>query len=85
MGWIKTLSEQSSRGLITNSRKDLINDTAITSCRSSDSEQDLTKPNTEQNIGKRKKKKKQEENKPVKEVKKVPLKISANIKKASTT
>ncbi|CAK1580520.1 unnamed protein product [Parnassius mnemosyne] len=77
VGWIKTLSEQSSRGIITNSRKDLLNDTAIASGRSSDSEQNDAQENKEQTT-KKKKKKKQDDSKPVK---KAPPKIPANVKK----
>ncbi|XP_072949443.1 tRNA endonuclease ANKZF1-like [Epargyreus clarus] len=76
VGWIKTLSEQSSNGVITNSRKDLlINDTSIVSCESSDNEQDVE---AKEKVLKKKKKKKPEENKPVK---KGTPKIPANVKK----
>ncbi|CAH2048775.1 unnamed protein product, partial [Iphiclides podalirius] len=78
VGWIRTLSEQSSRGFITNSRKDLLNDTAITSPRSSESEQGLSTPKTDQSTPRRKKKKKQDESKPAK---KTPLKIPASVQK----
>ncbi|XP_023935597.2 ankyrin repeat and zinc finger domain-containing protein 1 [Bicyclus anynana] len=73
-GWIKTLSEQSSNGVITNSRKDLLNDCAVDN--SSDSDQENVSARKERNV-KLKKKKKVEEKQP----KKAPLKISANIKK----
>ncbi|XP_045498625.1 ankyrin repeat and zinc finger domain-containing protein 1-like isoform X2 [Colias croceus] len=73
VGWIKTLSEQSSKGVITNSRKDLLNDHSV-SAHSSCSEQE----NVQEKRVKKKKKKKEE--KPVKKPV-VVQKIPANVKK----
>ncbi|CAH2222973.1 jg4522, partial [Pararge aegeria aegeria] len=74
VGWIKTLSEQSTNGVITDSRKDLLNDCAIDN--SSDSEQTNVAVKKENNVKVQKKKKVE-----VKQtVKKPPLKISANVK-----
>ncbi|XP_038220783.1 ankyrin repeat and zinc finger domain-containing protein 1-like [Zerene cesonia] len=73
VGWIKTLSEQSSKGVITNSRKDLLNDHSV-SGHSSCSEQE----NVQEKKVKKKKKKKEEKTvkKPV-----VVQKIPSNVKK----
>ncbi|XP_013145331.1 PREDICTED: ankyrin repeat and zinc finger domain-containing protein 1-like [Papilio polytes] len=76
LDWIKTLSEQSSLGILTNSRKDLINDTAIASCRSSESQDDL--PEHKEQVRKKKNKKKPEESRPTK---KGQPKIPANVQK----
>ncbi|XP_045509287.1 ankyrin repeat and zinc finger domain-containing protein 1-like isoform X1 [Colias croceus] len=73
VGWIKTLSEQSSKGVITNSRKDLLNDHSA-SAHSSCSEQEIVQ---EKRV---KKKKKKKEEKPVKKLV-VMQKIPANVKK----
>lgn len=80
VGWIKTLSEQSSRGVITNSRKDLLNDCNVTCPASSDSEVENCPEKKDQ---KKKKKKKADDNKQeIKQPpKKQPQKISPNIKK----
>ncbi|XP_028166966.1 ankyrin repeat and zinc finger domain-containing protein 1-like, partial [Ostrinia furnacalis] len=74
-GWIKTLSEQSSNGVITNSRKDLLNDNPVP-CPDSDSEEDVI--DKKEAKKKRKKERKQEEKQqPVK----VQQKIPTNVKK----
>ncbi|XP_034831886.1 tRNA endonuclease ANKZF1-like [Maniola hyperantus] len=73
-GWIKTLSEQSANGVITNSRKDLLNDCAID--YSSDSDQENVAERKEHRAKVKKKKKVDD-----KQAKKTPLKISANVKK----
>ncbi|XP_045483981.1 ankyrin repeat and zinc finger domain-containing protein 1 isoform X1 [Pieris rapae] len=75
VGWIKTLSEQSSKGVLTNSRKDLLIDNNSVSARSSVSEQGVL----EEKKTKKKKKKKPEEKQ--EKVKKVEVKIPANVKK----
>ncbi|XP_013170279.1 PREDICTED: ankyrin repeat and zinc finger domain-containing protein 1-like [Papilio xuthus] len=80
LDWIKTLSEQSRLGLLTNSRKDLINDTAIASCRSSES-QDDNLPEHKEQIRKKKNKKKAEEGRPTK---KGQPKIPASVQKMWT-
>ncbi|XP_068633180.1 tRNA endonuclease ANKZF1-like [Battus philenor] len=78
--WIKTLSEQNSRGIISNSRKDLlINDTALTSPRSSVSEEEKLQENKQEQKIKKKKQKKPEE--VAKSSKKGQIKIPANVKK----
>ncbi|XP_075978017.1 tRNA endonuclease ANKZF1-like [Anticarsia gemmatalis] len=78
-GWIKTLSEQSSNGVITNSRKDLIND--INDCEvatsGSESEKETAGEQKEQPVRRRRKKKLEE--KPVE--KKGPKKIPTNVKR----
>lgn len=74
-GWIKTLSEQNKNGLITASRKDLLNDCSIGS-GSSDTE---TESRPEKRVVKKKKKKKVEEKSAP--VNKGPQKVSANVKK----
>lgn len=84
VGWIKTLAEHSN-GVITVSRKDLLNDCAID--HSSDSGQEM--PATKERRQKVKKKKKpeekenekQKENAKQNQVKKASVKISANVKK----
>ncbi|XP_059052048.1 tRNA endonuclease ANKZF1-like [Achroia grisella] len=77
--WIKTLSEQSNKGFITNSRKDLLNDCNIACPESSDSEVENMPEKKDQ---KKKKKKKPDENKQEnKQAKKQPVKISPNVKK----
>ncbi|KAM3965241.1 tRNA endonuclease ANKZF1 [Aphomia sociella] len=80
VGWIKTLSEQSSKGVITNSRKDLLNDCNVVCPDSSESERENVPEKKDQ---KKKKKKKPDENKQESKqaIKKQPSKISANIKK----
>lgn len=92
-GWIKTLSEQSSKGIITDSRKDLLNDCAIETCEKSEGEEDKEPEKKGQPVKKKKNKKleeekKQEENKKEEEKKKqdnknnkIPQKIPTNIKK----
>ncbi|XP_041979612.1 ankyrin repeat and zinc finger domain-containing protein 1-like [Aricia agestis] len=70
--WIKELSEQSKNGIITNSRKDLLNDCSLKSCTESEDEGQEKKGQV------KKKKKKKPEEKPVK---KGPPKIPANVKK----
>ncbi|KAJ0176463.1 hypothetical protein K1T71_007642 [Dendrolimus kikuchii] len=80
VGWIKTLSEQSNNRIITNSRKDLLNDCNIGNDASteSDRENKLEKGDNKEQV---KKKKKKKEEKPIVSVKKVPEKIPANVKK----
>ncbi|XP_060803423.1 tRNA endonuclease ANKZF1 [Amyelois transitella] len=74
--WIKTLSEQSKKGVITNSRKDLLNDCNVPRPISSESENEVEKREV------KKKKKKKPEKSEEKLVKKPqPQKISTNIKK----
>ncbi|GBP47299.1 Ankyrin repeat and zinc finger domain-containing protein 1 [Eumeta japonica] len=79
VGWIKTLSEQSSKGVITNSRKDLLNDNSVCSAASSDEELD----NKNKNQAVTKKKKKKEDTKTTN--KKPSQKIPASIKNNQTT
>lgn len=79
-GWIKTLSEQSSNGIITNSRKDLLNDLndcVITSCVDSESEKEVVEKKEEPRRKKKGNKKPEEKTLPVK---KGPPKIPANVK-----
>lgn len=75
VAWIKTLSEQSSNGVITNSRKDLLNDIPVP-CPESESETE-NKIDKKEAKKKRKKEKKQEEKQPAK----LPQKIPTNVKK----
>lgn len=82
MGWIKTLSEQSSNGIITNSRKDLLNDINDTEIVISDSESEEEKKE-EQKKEVRRKKKNKVEDKPIEN--KGPKKIPPNVKKVSLT
>ncbi|KAI8437049.1 hypothetical protein MSG28_010421 [Choristoneura fumiferana] len=80
VGWIKTLSEQTSKGIITNSRKDLIHDVIVARPVSSDSEGEKVQEKKEV----KKKKKKKEDNKEEKKggiEKKQPPKIASNVKK----
>ncbi|KAJ8722249.1 hypothetical protein PYW08_004651 [Mythimna loreyi] len=80
--WIKTLSEQSSNGVITNSRKDLLNDCALASCVDTDSETEtIDKKETKKRKKPVKKIEKLEEKNQVTAVKKGPTKIPANVKK----
>lgn len=82
-GWIKTLSEQSSNGIITNSRKDLLNDLndcVITSCVDSESEKEVVEKKEEPRRKKKGNKKPEEKTVPVK---KGPPKIPANVKNVS--
>ncbi|CAH0715347.1 unnamed protein product, partial [Brenthis ino] len=79
VGWIKILSEQSSNGVITNSRKDLLNDSALKSDNSDSEEENLEKK--EQTVKKKKKKKPEEKDKQAKKVPVNTVKISANVKK----
>nr|XP_032517484.1 ankyrin repeat and zinc finger domain-containing protein 1-like isoform X2 [Danaus plexippus plexippus] len=72
IGWIKTLSEQSSNGVITNSRKDLLNDHVLKSDHSDQSE-----PEVPEVKGVKKKKKKKED----KAAKKIAVRIPDNVKK----
>ncbi|KAL4716733.1 hypothetical protein ACJJTC_004852 [Scirpophaga incertulas] len=60
--WIKTLSEQSSNGVITNSRRDLLNDCSVASSEASDSE-DEVQAGKRQQVVKLKKKKSSESKK----------------------
>ncbi|KAI5635787.1 hypothetical protein NE865_11485 [Phthorimaea operculella] len=90
VGWIKTLSEQSKKGVITNSRKDLlINDSSIASSERSDSEEENV-PKKGQITKKKKKKKPSPATQPDNSnsinnnAKKVPPKIPANIRKMWT-
>ncbi|KAF9807398.1 hypothetical protein SFRURICE_005980 [Spodoptera frugiperda] len=76
-GWIKTLSEQSSNGIITNSRKDLLNDCVITSCVDSESEKEVVEKKEEPRRKKKGNKKPEDKTVPVK---KGPPKIPANVK-----
>uniref|UniRef100_A0A2A4JGB5 VLRF1 domain-containing protein n=1 Tax=Heliothis virescens TaxID=7102 RepID=A0A2A4JGB5_HELVI len=76
--WIKTLSEQSTNGVITNSRKDLLNDCAVASCVETDSESETVE---KKELKKKKKTKKLEDKSSVTSVKKGPPKISANLRK----
>ncbi|KAG7308447.1 hypothetical protein JYU34_005654 [Plutella xylostella] len=84
--WIKTLSEQTSNGLITASRKDLINnDLSIASPESSETESEIV-PEQKALATKKKKKKKQDKAEVAKKEKgsapKVaPVKIPASVKK----
>lgn len=76
--WIRTLSEQSSNGVITNSRKDLLNDCANST--ETDSERENVPEKKE--VRKKKKKKKQPataEKEPVKMQPKIPT----NVKKVA--
>ncbi|KAI8437051.1 hypothetical protein MSG28_010423 [Choristoneura fumiferana] len=80
VGWIKTLSEQTSKGIITNSRKDLIHDVIVARPVSSDSEGEKVQEKKEV----KKKRKKKEDNKEEKKggiEKKQPPKIASNVKK----
>ncbi|KAH9639656.1 hypothetical protein HF086_007333 [Spodoptera exigua] len=79
--WIKTLSEQSSNGIITNSRKDLLNDCVITSCVESESEKEIVEKKEEPRRKKKGNKKPEEKTVPVK---KGPPKIPANVKNILT-
>ncbi|XP_026327347.1 ankyrin repeat and zinc finger domain-containing protein 1-like [Hyposmocoma kahamanoa] len=76
VAWIKTLSEQNKNGVITNSRKDLINDCSIASGNSDTETESL--PEKKEIVKKKKKKKVDEKTVPVK---KVLQKIPANVKK----
>ncbi|CAB3227206.1 unnamed protein product [Arctia plantaginis] len=78
VGWIKTLSEQSSKGIITNSRKDLIIDINDTEIVMSDSEVEEEGKEVQKKEVRRKKKNKVEE-KLVEN--KGPKKIHPNVKK----
>ncbi|XP_045448016.1 ankyrin repeat and zinc finger domain-containing protein 1-like [Melitaea cinxia] len=75
VGWIKTLSEQCTNGVITNSRRDLLNNSAGDSDSSENEEK--TEPQKKGHV-KKKKKKKPDDNK---QNKKVLTKISANVEK----
>ncbi|XP_049873677.1 ankyrin repeat and zinc finger domain-containing protein 1-like [Pectinophora gossypiella] len=83
VGWIKTLSEQSSKGIITNSRKDLINDCSIASSDTDSEVKDIPekKEQTKKKKDKKRDVKKQEEVNNKSAPKKVMPKIPANIKK----
>ncbi|KAG6444573.1 hypothetical protein O3G_MSEX003453 [Manduca sexta] len=80
VGWIKALSEQSNG--ITNSRKDLINDCAVSdhvvTSEGSESEREVIQEVKDQTKKKKKKDKRKDDEKPVK---KGPQKIPANVKK----
>lgn len=79
VGWIKTLSEQASKGVITNSRKDLLNDYSVGSRSSESEDENVPKGKTQ---ARKKKKKKPAESESKKEPKKPPpQKIHNSIKK----
>ncbi|XP_061716402.1 tRNA endonuclease ANKZF1-like [Cydia pomonella] len=78
--WIKTLSEQTSKGHITNSRKDLVHDVVVARPLSSDSEDQGPKEKKE--VRKKKKKKEDRGDKGEKGEKKTqPPKIPNNVKR----
>ncbi|CAH2980700.1 unnamed protein product [Chilo suppressalis] len=77
--WIKKLSEQTSNGAISSSKKDLLNDLSAPSHRETESDSESLPDKKEQQ--RKKKKKKPEEKQDSKQPKKVPQKIPAEVKK----